>query len=38
MTPNDTALNLKVLGLSLMRIMLRFNDVFIAGISRDVNF
>lgn len=38
MTPNDTALNLKVLGLIFMCIMLRFNDVFFVGISRVINF
>lgn len=38
MTPNDTALNLKVLSLILMCIMLRFNDVLFVGISRVINF
>ena len=38
MRPNETALNLKVLGLILMLIMLRFNDVFFVGISWYINF
>ena len=38
MRPNETTLNLKVLGLILMRIILRFNDVFFVGISWAINF
>lgn len=38
MRPNETTLNLKVLGLILMCIVLRFNDVFFIGISWVINF